>query len=342
MDSLVKIDHPDRYGIDENTLNILKEIQPFIHSKIETVLDQFYHDIDQIPEAAKLLADPEIRERARAGQKYHLLNEVYAGHYDQDYYDRVKQLGLFHWERGIDLGEYTSAYHRVLGYFTHLIIEEFNDKPSYMLHVIMAVQRVTFMDMELTTKAYESCHQAYQHKLIHTDPLTGIGNRRSMMTDLEEGIEAYEHGAEPLSLALMDLDRFKGINDHFGHVIGDKILKKFSNDLHKNLRQTDTIFRFGGDEFAVVMHNTHSSHAVKILERARKSISTDCLSCNLGKVHINFSAGVAEYKLTYNTVESFIEKADLALYLAKKQGRGQIKEFADPHDKPIIRSSKRG
>lgn len=94
------------------------------------------------------------------------------------------------------------------------------------------------------------------HQLAHTDPLTGVSNRRSMMEALQQALEHHHKTGQPLSLVLLDLDRFKQINDRYGHEMGDKVLIHTTQALRKNLRQNDLLGRWGGEEFVLLLPNT--------------------------------------------------------------------------------------
>ena len=158
-------------------------------------------------------------------------------------------------------------------------------------------------------------------QLSMTDELTKLYNRRHFYKILEVEIERSNRYKRPLSLAILDIDRFKEYNDKFGHMGGDSVLKSLAAAMTSFLRKIDTSFRYGGDEFAVIMPETDSSKAKDILERVRlkwlhmPKIESFGLENPLG-----FSAGIAEFPKNAETQNSLLFLADAALYSSKRSG----------------------
>lgn len=113
------------------------------------------------------------------------------------------------------------------------------------------------------------------HQLAHTDPLTGISNRRSIMEALQQALEHHHKTGQPLSLVLLDLDRFKQINDRYGHEMGDKVLIHTTQALRKNLRQNDLLGRWGGEEFVLLLPNTPLQEAQELCKRLQTIIGRE-------------------------------------------------------------------
>ena len=160
--------------------------------------------------------------------------------------------------------------------------------------------------------------------LSMTDELTELPNRRAFMRRLEDEIGRSQRYNIPLSLAMIDLDSFKVINDRYGHAAGDEVLCVYAENILTVFRLHDLVSRYGGEEFAVILPNTEIGGAIAALEKA-KELAANTI-CDVNGMQFNlptFSAGVAVFRRT-DTAESFIHRADTAMYRAKKLGRNRI------------------
>ncbi len=157
-----------------------------------------------------------------------------------------------------------------------------------------------------------------------TDELTGLPNRRAFLRRLEDEVARVQRYGFPLSLALIDLDHFKQINDRYGHAGGDEVLGTYSKSILSIFRHHDLVARYGGEEFAVLLPNTDSEGAQRALTKVKKRAAETRWRMD-GKVLPvpSFSAGVSLYK-PGETVGAFIERADKALYRAKRMGRNRV------------------
>ncbi|GAB4360042.1 MAG: hypothetical protein Kow0060_14980 [Methylohalobius crimeensis] len=164
--------------------------------------------------------------------------------------------------------------------------------------------------------------------LSMTDELTGLPNRRAFLRRLEEEIVRVQRHPEPLTLAIIDLDHFKQINDRYGHQVGDEVLKAYAQHALSVFRRHDHVARFGGEEFIVLLPNTDMDGAVKALGKIYQRSADHAISLGATSIYLpTFSAGVAHYQPD-ETASCFIERADQALYRAKEGGRNRI-ESAD-------------
>ena len=153
-----------------------------------------------------------------------------------------------------------------------------------------------------------------------TDNLTGIYNRRKFDSVLACEIQRAKRFNKPLAIILGDIDRFKKINDKYGHLVGDEVLKIISRLFTNNLRQLDILARWGGEEFIVLLPETPGIEGIKVAEKLRKLVKK---SRNIYNVSFSMSFGVAEF-ITDDDVDSLLKKADLALYRAKGKGRNRV------------------
>jgi diguanylate cyclase (GGDEF)-like protein len=160
-------------------------------------------------------------------------------------------------------------------------------------------------------------------KLATHDSLTGLYNRRHMQDKLENAVKRFDRYGERFTIALIDLDHFKHINDRHGHRVGDESLNAFATAALGVLRDTDTIARWGGEEFLILMPNTNQEKAQIALERLRAAMVTCLLSPSVPELRLTFSAGVAVHE-SITALSQTLERADGALYQAKNTGRDRF------------------
>jgi diguanylate cyclase (GGDEF)-like protein len=158
-----------------------------------------------------------------------------------------------------------------------------------------------------------------KRSLAYLDDLTGIYNRRYLKKTKKE-IEELQERSIPFSVVIVDIDHFKEINDTHGHLKGDEVIKEFSRFLTGTLRATDTVVRYGGDEFVCVMSNTERKDAQQIYTR----ILDRCKKHKFGDLSITVSAGIASYPADGGEFDELLKIADESLYDAKRSGRGKI------------------
>jgi diguanylate cyclase (GGDEF)-like protein len=154
------------------------------------------------------------------------------------------------------------------------------------------------------------------------DVLTGLYNRRFMQGKLEDSVKRFERYGERFTVVLVDLDHFKRINDQHGHKVGDQALKAFASAATQVLRDTDTVARWGGEEFIFLMPNTSSHKALVALQRLRQALTECAVSPDVPALRVLFSGGVAVHE-NVAALNHTLERADRALYQAKSQGRNR-------------------
>lgn len=162
----------------------------------------------------------------------------------------------------------------------------------------------------------------YEEKSVR-DELTGLYNRRQLQTELDRAILQIDTLSIPFSICLIDIDRFKEINDNNGHLAGDTILKEFSRVARDSIRDTDIIGRYGGDEFMLILPDTDLKGAVMHAERLRVYAHFLDFQKVLPQKHISLSIGVAQYR-NGEKINDLISRADAALYQAKQLGRNRV------------------
>lgn len=158
-----------------------------------------------------------------------------------------------------------------------------------------------------------------------TDPLTGLNNRRYLDTHLQTLFERAQNRGTPLSLLIADIDRFKSINDGWGHDAGDAVLKEFAARVRRGVRGIDLVCRFGGEEFVVVMPETPGEVARMVAERIRSQIAAQPFEIpGQGALDVTVSVGVSFLQGPSDSVSAMLKRADVALYEAKNGGRNRV------------------
>jgi len=164
-------------------------------------------------------------------------------------------------------------------------------------------------------------HQAL--KMAHTDPLTQTNNRAAFDGYIKREISLAARHSKNLAVIFLDIDHFKAINDHYGHECGDITLTSVANWIKECLRGSDAVFRFGGEEFVILLSETDLAGAEIVAERIRSSIEAHALSYDMQSVSVTASLGVSVLH-TNDTADSLVKRADDAMYKAKKNGRNQV------------------
>ncbi len=195
---------------------------------------------------------------------------------------------------------------------------------------ILATTEDTYDGLLVTREALEQIKTELQEtrRMAHEDALTGIQNRRGMELALAREVEHAHHYGTPLSLAMLDLDHFKQLNDRYGHETGDKVLVHLATLMRQAQRETDVLVRYGGEEFLIILPGTDLNGAWFVVDRLRATVTATPLQCDNNKIATSFSAGIAQLKAD-ESGQNLISRADNALYEAKRSGRNCIKIAAD-------------
>ncbi|MCF6340233.1 MAG: GGDEF domain-containing protein [Sulfurimonas sp.] len=165
-------------------------------------------------------------------------------------------------------------------------------------------------------------------QLAYYDSLTGLANRSLLKDRLSKSIQLASRNKNKLAIIFLDLDYFKLINDNYGHAVGDSLLIYFSNLLKKEVREADTVSRFGGDEFVILLPNIKNiKDAIHIAEKIQNKLQKKHI-INSHELKITASMGISIFPNHSKNAEDLIKYADIAMYEAKKDGRNTFKEFS--------------
>jgi len=167
-------------------------------------------------------------------------------------------------------------------------------------------------------------------RLATFDSLTGLYNRRAILNKLRELINLANRYKEDFSLSMLDIDHFKRVNDRYGHLTGDEVLEKIATSIHRNIRDTDIVGRYGGEEFIIILPKTNLSSSWGVAERLRTIIEKTEMKDSAGNVFaITVSQGLAGWERDEDAT-SLISRADEALYKAKEKGRNRVQILLGP------------
>jgi diguanylate cyclase (GGDEF)-like protein len=205
------------------------------------------------------------------------------------------------------------------------------ERVATMLVFVLAIGRCMFVGMfssSMKQSLYQSgqkLKEAYKRieELAELDELTGSFNRRCIMRMLDEELARAARSGSPCSIALIDLDWFKRVNDAYGHPTGDEVLRTFAITMFANIRSIDRFGRYGGEEFLLVLPDMTVDGAVRALDRLREIIADLDWSAFSPGMRVTISAGVATLRPD-ETPDTFLARADSALYSAKAKGRNRI------------------
>jgi len=166
---------------------------------------------------------------------------------------------------------------------------------------------------------------SHEQELSRTDVLTGVSNRRHLFECAEHEVEVAARYRQPLSVIMFDLDRFKNVNDSFGHAVGDLMLQRVTQAACEELRSVDAIGRYGGEEFVILLPMTKAEQACPLAERIRTKVEKIRISTELGDATATLSIGIIEmdHAVKIETADSLIRRADAAMYSAKHAGRNR-------------------
>ncbi len=192
---------------------------------------------------------------------------------------------------------------------------------AYVIPVIFSVGTAVFLVAMTKERAL-----AKQQLAALTDSLTGLANRGALMEQGSAALQAGLDAGRPVALVLFDLDRFKSVNDTFGHRAGDEVLKRFAASAQGCIRPTDVIGRVGGEEFVAVLAGAGTEAALGFADRVRARFGGDSVAIDGQAVHATVSSGVAvaEPRRAAPSFEELLDRADRALYAAKAAGRDRV------------------
>jgi diguanylate cyclase (GGDEF)-like protein len=206
---------------------------------------------------------------------------------------------------------------------SELLFKPINISELYMRIKRVLRERTLIRERNAAIQKLRESEQHY-HELSITDGLTNIFNARQFYSTLRTEIERSKRYNHPVTVLMLDIDDFKKYNDTYGHLEGDKVLVRFAEIIKDCLRLSDTAYRYGGEEFSVILPVTTGEQGVNAAERVRTMLRTEVFMPGSGSnVRVTVSIGVAEY-LKDEDLMDFLRRADQNLYVAKAAGKDQV------------------
>jgi diguanylate cyclase (GGDEF)-like protein len=206
------------------------------------------------------------------------------------------------------------------GLLLPLVLGSFSQRQTLVLAVVEAVcLALVAAGILLLARRLRASHEALW-ALARRDELTGVGNYRSLHERLAEEIARHRRHSREFALVLLDLDGFKAVNERYGHLEGDRLLAEIGVALRDEVRAEDSVFRQGGDEFAVIIPEANAEEAQEVAARLRTRVSRRGFGSD-EKRRVSAATGFAMFPVDGTSVDDLLSFADLDLFSAKRQGR---------------------
>lgn len=327
------------FSIGEADIAYMKKAKPMIERELDRLVNQFYELQTAVPEIALLIGDADTLGRLRNAQ-FRYIQDLFSGYYDIEYVNNRLRIGLVHKRIGVEPKLYLAAIQTLRDLLMRVIDNGIEDKEE-RAQVSQALQKLLMFDISLVFDTYirslvseieisreksEQYAAALEEKIkertqqlermSRTDHLTGLENTWFLVQSLTRVLRAAERRSEPVTLAYIDVNDFKQINDAHGHQHGDVVLQCVANSLKESCRMEDLCFRYGGDEFCVIMPNCRISHAKLAWEERLLQI------LQAKEFHPTLSIGYAQTgPEVYVEAEKLIRLADEQMYAAKQDSK---------------------
>ena len=304
---------------------------------VEAIVEAFYDALDAEDEYRRIINRGVDLDRLKRLQKLHLLNLGFR--FDEAaYFEERLRVGLAHARVGVPLGLYASAYGMLQQLILDHVPSEIQSVPADYRALTAFLLKITALDMSLASETYhlakvdglESSLQALRHagkelrRRVQTDPLTGAASHSQAIAILKQALRVAQRSDAPLCIAMADLDFFKKVNDTHGHLVGDEVLHDVTARIRASVRDFDSVGRYGGEEFLIVLENAPLATARGIAERVRRHVEQSPIKVKDLEIRLTLSQGLAAAHKT-DDVESLLKRADAALYAAKAAGRNCVR-----------------
>jgi len=299
---------------------------------VDRIIDRFYVFLLKHDQFSRFLGSDEIINSLKQTQKDYLL-DLGVSFDTLDYFEKRLRIGRVHYRVGLPLHMYQCAYRLM----QQLIIECIPQDANNSRELINFVLKATSLDMSLATEAYhltrvrdlEDSLDTLRHEedelrmRARTDDLTGLYNRVRIVELLEQRLGDAQANGKALCVIMVDLDRFKHVNDTHGHLVGDQVLQDVAARMTMAYRNSDIIGRYGGEEFIIILSDTGADIAMEIAERVRHRVGDTPVIIDDLEIGMTISQGLAQATAGDNS-QTLLERADKALYRAKENGRNRV------------------
>ncbi|MCE0448515.1 MULTISPECIES: putative bifunctional diguanylate cyclase/phosphodiesterase [Brevibacillus] len=329
-------------NLTEEDLQLIAAFRPVIETEIEQITSSFYESILHVDSLKQIVMEHTTVERLRQTLKNHLI-EMFDGRMDPAFIEKRMKIAMVHRKIGLPPKWYMGSFQNLLGTLMR-IIDDRKDVYPDSKKLVHAITKLLSFDQQLVLEAYEDqtrmleqrAKSMIEYQAFH-DELTGLPNRRKLHQALQEAIGSNSEQGTRFAVLVLDIDRFKMINDSLGHTYGDRFLQEVSDRIKKSAEGFDvTIARMGGDEFTLICQNVEDDYEFSTLaERVVKEIEIPYLL--QGKdYYVSASIGVAVYPDHGCSEEQLLKNADAAMYEVKKNGKNGFQFFTNELDDQVL------
>ena len=331
------IDYRQRLlNLTESDKELLKDFRTVLAKEVDQLVSEFYKFQTSVPEIALVIGDADTLSRLRRSQRSYVLS-LFGGVYDREYINNRLRIGLVHKRMGVESKLYLASVNQLKGLLFNLAYNKLTDEIT-LRNTLQAIEKIMSFDVTLVFETYirslvseveisrdksekyallleEKVRERTEEleKLSRTDALTGLLNTRDLHEILVTSLRRAERRSELVTLAYLDVDNFKIINDTEGHQRGDSILMNIGRAIKEVTRLEDSAFRYGGDEFCVILSNCTEEQAKENFEY-RLIEKIKCYEQNL-RISVGYAQTGPEI---FVTAEELIKQADNLMYIRKK------------------------
>ena len=338
-------------NLGENDVQAILQMKDLILEGVDNIVDAFYTRQTEHPEISLLIGDSESLQRLRAAMRRYII-ELFEGYYDANYVNKRLRIGKVHKRIGVSPKLYVSAVHQLSTSLTDYVRQHAPARTQVadIQAFERALTKIVMFDLQLVFDTYISSMVAEVEaakgeveeyarsleavveertrelrELSEKDGLTGLGNQRNFYEQLRFAMSLCERQEQPLTLAYLDLNGFKSLNDTEGHKTGDMILALVGRVISRTIRNHDIACRYGGDEFCIIMINTNVEQAKIMCTRLIAAFGQEE---NKG---ISFSIGLAENSGdSHFSRDDLVKLADANMYKAKEKARKKPGHYVHP------------
>lgn len=310
--------------------------EKIVHVALDQIIEEFYDALLAKPLFVQIMQQGGYDMTQLKKTQAHYLESMGLSFDTQAYFEARLKIGWVHLRVGVPLSLYQSSFRLLQEIFLKHICLTIRDGVEQQA-LMNFVLRLTNLDMSLAVTAYhhaevndlERSLRDYQDehvdlmRKVNTDDLTRLPTREVITRQISNELTRLDRREGSVFLIMADLDFFKKVNDQYGHLTGDEVLKGVASRIRKSLRGTDKVGRYGGEEFIILLIDKTQMQAEKIAERIRLHVASSPLKTHNSQIDITLSQGLAQ-AVADDSVESLIERADQALYEAKDKGRNCV------------------
>ncbi|MDH3428986.1 MAG: diguanylate cyclase [Gammaproteobacteria bacterium] len=328
---LVGLDGPDLRAQAEALQTLV------VRPNVGPIVDSFYSSLAAIDGFDKVVSENSNAEKLRGTQKRYLLS-LGVDCDQRQYFEERLRIGAAHHRIGIPQSLYQCSFQALQRLLIGYIPAHMRSDESAFKEMIEFILKITALDLSLAVESYcearvcglqeslrsERDERARLHHLAITDWLTDLHNHSHSRFVLERALALSREEQSPLCVLMADLDHFKEINDTYGHLVGDKVLRIAAARMISGARASDEIGRYGGEEFLFILQNTDITEGREVAERVRARINSDAVHASDVDIRVSLSVGIAQARDS-DVVDTLIDRADAALYAAKLSGRDCVR-----------------